>query len=183
MAWILAFPWWLVVGIGVLAVFVTSFFRNPYRQIPIQLDAIVSPADGKVVAIQDQDDESKRISIFLSIFNVHVNRAPIGGTVTSVTYRPGKFFTANQARASVENEQNEVVIEDGSFVVKVTQIAGAIARRIACWKASGDAVLTGERFGLIRFGSRVDLVIPGSCRIAVRLGQRVKGGRDVIAHR
>jgi phosphatidylserine decarboxylase len=179
----LDFPFWLVSGFGISAVFVIYFFRNPYRQVPGDSDVIVAPADGKIVGIENQSDETVRISIFLNVFNVHVNRAPIGGEITGVQYRPGKFFTANQAKASSENEQNEVVIEDGQFAIKVTQIAGAIARRIVCWKAGGDVVMLGERFGLIRFGSRVDLVLPQSCKIDVGIGQKVKGGSDVIAHR
>lgn len=123
------------------------------------------------------------ISIFLNVFNVHVNRAPIGGTVVAIEYCKGKFLPADRPEASVENESNALVIRDGDFEVRVCQVAGLIARRIVCWVKPQHALQRGERFGLIRFGSRVDLSLPSSCVIQVRVGGKVRGGSSVLALR
>lgn len=170
----------------VLTLFVLFFFRDPERTVPEGEDLVVSPADGKVIVIKDITEptflkqEMKQISIFLSVFNVHVNRAPISGTVEVVTYNPGKFHVASVDKASLENEQTAMVIASGKDKILVKQIAGLIARRIVCYARPGDTITTGERYGLIRFGSRVDIFLPRTAEIKVKLGDRVKGAQDVI---
>lgn len=168
---------------AVLALYVAYFFRNPYREIPSDPAAIVSPADGKVVAIRTLDDGRQAMSIFLNIFNVHVNRSPIPGLVERTEYTTGKFVPADRPDASVVNERNKLVIADGNFRMEVTQVAGLIARRIVCWSKTSDQLACGERFGLIRFGSRVDLLFPKECEIVAKIGQKVAGGCDIIARR
>jgi len=163
-----------------LSLFVAFFFRDPERTVSSDDTAIVSPADGKVVRISAENDGMTRVSIFLSLFNVHINRSPIAGSVEMVTYRPGKFKVALDARASVENEQNVLVIGNGIHHIKFSQIAGILARRIVCWKKVGDQVEKGERIGLIKFGSRVDIFFPQDVALAVNLGDKVKGGSTVI---
>ncbi len=170
--------------------FTLYFFRDPERQIPEGDCLIVSPADGKVVGIDSVehvpflDGPAKRVSIFLSVFDVHINRSPIKGKIAYRHYSPGEFLAAFEPKASVKNEQNAVGIEDAEgYRVLVKQIAGLIARRILCWKNPGDQVGAGERFGLIRFGSRTEIYMPLDARIEVRLGQRVQGGSSVIARR
>ncbi|MGV8058766.1 MAG: phosphatidylserine decarboxylase family protein [Smithellaceae bacterium] len=180
---------WEIVGFILLALtlFVSFFFRDPKRPVAEQKSVVVSPADGKVVAIKDiyEPDYLQQsvwqISIFLSIFNVHVNRAPVGGTIEMVKYNPGKFHIAAVAKASLENEQTAMVIVDGNRKILVKQIAGFIARRIVCYAKPGDVIEKGERYGLIRFGSRVDIFLPPNAEIKVKLGDRVKGARDIIA--
>jgi len=167
--------------LGVLAFYVALFFRNPYRQIPEEAGTIVSPADGKVVAVRQMDDGRHQVSIFLNIFNVHINRSPIAGTVEEVNYTKGRFLSADKAEASTENERNKLVIRNEEMVVEVTQVAGLIARRIVCWTQKDQSLSRGQRFGLIRFGSRTDLVLPATCQIQVRVGQKVSGGKDIIA--
>ena len=150
----------------VLTLFVLFFFRDPDRAIPEGKGIVVSPADGKVIVIKDiyepayLKQEVKQISIFLSVFNVHVNRAPIGGAVEVVKYNPGKFHVASVDKASLDNEQTAMLIASGKDKILVKQIAGLIARRIICYARPGDTIKTGERYGLIRFGSRVDLFLP-----------------------
>jgi phosphatidylserine decarboxylase len=147
----------------------------------------VSPADGKVIVVKNifeptyLKQEVKQISIFLSVFNVHVNRSPISGTVETVTYNPGKFHVASVDKASLDNEQTAMVISDGKHKVLVKQIAGLIARRILCYAEPGVAIRTGERYGLIRFGSRVDIFLPMDADLKVKVGDRVTGARDIIA--
>lgn len=175
--------WAVTAALAAPAAFVAWFFRNPYRQIPDDPDAIVSPADGKVVGIHTLDDGRSLITIFLNIFNVHVNRSPIAGEISDVTYTKGKFLAAYKEEASEINERNRVVIDDAGFVVEVTQIAGLIARRIVCWVKPATRLEKGERFGLIRFGSRMDVVLPAGCEIAVREGMNLRGGSDIIAKR
>ena len=170
----------------VLALFVLFFFRDPDRDIPEGNGIVVSPADGKVIVIKDiyepafLKQEVKQVSIFLSVFNVHVNRAPIGGAVEVVKYNPGKFHVASVDKASLDNEQTAMLIASGKDKVLVKQIAGLIARRIICYARPGDTIKTGERYGLIRFGSRVDLFLPKTAEIKVKLGDRVRGAQDVI---
>jgi phosphatidylserine decarboxylase len=170
----------------VLTLFVLFFFRDPDRTVPGAQGIVVSPADGKVIVIKDiyeptyLKQEVKQISIFLSVFNVHVNRAPIGGAVEAVTYNPGKFHVASVDKASLDNEQSAMIIASGKDKILVKQIAGLIARRIICYARPGDTIKTGERYGLIRFGSRVDLFLPKTAEIKVKLGDRVRGAQDVI---
>ena len=167
-----------------LGVFVLYFFRDPERQIPSEVGAVVSPADGHVLEIVDEALDGvagKRITIFLSVFDVHVNRVPVAGEITSVEYRPGRFYAAMRKRASVENEQNVITVATLSGDIVFKQIAGAIARRVICWKNVGDHVALGERVGMIRFGSRVDVWLPDDSQIVVRRGQRVFGGSSILA--
>ncbi len=164
-----------------LSIFIGYFFRNPDRYIPAGEKLIVSPADGKVVRIlQQQDGGEKTISIFLNIFNVHVNRSPISGKLNNLEYKRGKFKAAFEDEASRVNEQNVVTIAGEDIQVVVRQIAGLIARRVICWKEKGYILQRGELFGLIRFGSRVDVVVPGHVRIAVKVGDHVKGGASIL---
>ena len=168
-----------------LAVFVFSFFRDPERVIPSQPGAIVSPGDGRVVVVQDEEYEGqpgKRVSIFLAVWNVHVNRAPAAGRITKMEYRPGKFLAAMRASASAENEQNIFTLATDAGELVFKQIAGLIARRVVSWKKAGDAVARGERIGLVRFGSRVDLWVPREAEIVVKVGENVKGGSSILAN-
>ncbi len=171
----------------VLTLFVLFFFRDPERSVPEGRGVVVSPADGKVIVIKDifeptyLKQDVKQISIFLSVFNVHVNRSPLGGAVELVKYNPGKFHVASVDKASLDNEQTAMVIADENARVLVKQIAGLIARRIVCYAKPGDVIKRGERYGLIRFGSRVDIFVPKDASIKVKLGDRVTGARDIIA--
>jgi phosphatidylserine decarboxylase len=173
---------WLGVPFYVLAAFCLYFFRDPER-VPPSGDVMVSPADGKVVSIRDMDDGQTRVSIFLNIFDVHVNRTPIPGKITDVQYQEGKFLVASHEAASSENEQNTLVVEGGGTRVVCRQIAGLIARRIVCYKRAGDAVAKGERIGYIKFGSRVDVLFGPEWETAVKLGDKVAGGATVLAQR
>jgi phosphatidylserine decarboxylase len=174
-AWV-ASPLWL------LAVFCLYFFRDPERSIPSGAVA-VSPADGKVVAVKSESSTLQRISIFLSVFDVHVNRAPIAGTVEKVEYQEGKFHVASREVCSTQNEQNVVTVRGDGTSVIFKQIAGLIARRIVFRKKPGDPVAAGERVGLIKFGSRVDVLFGPEWEIVVKPGMRVAGGSSVIARR
>jgi phosphatidylserine decarboxylase len=177
--------WYVAAAVLVfLALFVFYFFRDPERVIPQEPGAMVSPGDGRVVVVKDEDYDGKpgkRVSIFLAVWNVHVNRAPAAGTITKMDYRPGKFLAAMLERASLENEQNVFTLstEAGEMVFK--QIAGLIARRVVSWKKAGEKVARGERIGLVRFGSRVDIWVPKEAEIVVRVGENVKGGASVLA--
>ena len=166
-----------------LAAFCLNFFRDPDREIP-EGPVAVSPADGKVVHIRPMPNGGKRISIFLNIFNVHVNRTPVAGVIRSIEYRPGTFVMAHQESASDENEQNTLVLDpddprSGEVVVK--QIAGLIARRIVCYKKTGDRVAKGERIGMMKFGSRMDVFLGPQWRLSVTEGDHVAGGSSVLA--
>jgi phosphatidylserine decarboxylase len=163
----------------VLAAFVAFFFRNPKREIPADPRIIVSPADGRVANVERVGNVT-RVSIFLSIFNVHVNRSPIAGRVEAIDYKKGKFRLAFKKAASVDNERNVIMVAQGDLKVVFTQIAGFIARRIVCWKKVGDTVGKGELIGLIRFGSRVDILFPAGTEATVQPGNRVRGGSSVI---
>jgi phosphatidylserine decarboxylase len=168
----------------IFAVLVLNFFRDPNRLIPTDPKAIVSPADGLVVQITEDAHDGiafQRLSIFMSPLDVHVNRAPIAGAIRDVKYRKGLFRVASKDVASVENEQNVFIITGERGTVVVKQIAGLIARRIVFWKQPGDAVARGERVGMIKFGSRVDVLLEPSVTIAVKTGDRVKAGSSVIA--
>lgn len=175
---------WLGAPFYILAVFCLWFFRDPERTIPSGPVA-VSPADGKVVVIKPHDGgKETRVSIFLNVFDVHVNRTPVEGVVKAVAYHTGKFGHAEHEEASDENERNEMVVEtpDGS-VVRFTQIAGLIARRIVCDKKPGDKLERGERIGLIKFGSRMDVFLGPEWEVTVQVGERVSAGSSIIARR
>jgi phosphatidylserine decarboxylase len=173
---------WVGLPFYVLAAFCLYFFRDPER-IPPPGDVIVSPADGKVVSIRKVDDAHTRVSIFLNIFDVHVNRTPIPGSITDVQYHEGKFLVASREAASSENEQNTLIIEGSGTRVVCRQIAGLIARRIVCYKRPGDSVSKGERIGYIKFGSRVDVFFGPEWSPAVNVGARVAGGLTILATR
>ncbi len=179
LGYLTAWPWGL--PFYLLAAFCLYFFRDPEREIPPGPVA-VSPADGKVVAVR-RDGAATRISIFLNIFDVHVNRAPIGGDIIDVRYQPGKFLVASREEASLQTEQNTVTVRDAQSTVVFKQIAGLIARRIVFYKKAGDRISTGERVGLIKFGSRVDVHLGPEWAIAVQPGQRVRAGASVLATR
>jgi phosphatidylserine decarboxylase len=169
------------VGILLLlvAAFVAFFFRNPKREIPSDPRIIVSPADGRVVRIERAGNTTS-LSIFLSIFDVHVNRSPMAGRIESIDYKRGTFKPAFNHAASVENERNTIMVSQGGLNVVFTQIAGIVARRIVCWKKVGDTVGKGELVGLIRFGSRVDVLFPAGTTVTVLHGARVRGGSSPI---
>jgi phosphatidylserine decarboxylase len=180
---------WLIILMVAITLFVIWFFRNPERYFQDEEKLVISPADGKVIKIDNVEmtgniaGKFKKISIFMDVFNVHVNRAPYSGTIEAINYHAGKFVSANLDKASQDNERNEVMIrtEDGRALWAV-QIAGLIARRIVCWLNVGMTVKKGERFGLIRFGSRVDVYLPEDSRIAVKLGDKVKAGETALGY-
>jgi phosphatidylserine decarboxylase len=181
LVWWLAGPWFSA-PLWILAAFCLYFFRDPEREIPSGPVA-VSPADGKVVAVKAENSTVTRISIFLNIFDVHVNRTPIGGTIAQVKYQQGAFHVASREECSTVNEQNVVHVQGDGTCVVFKQIAGLIARRIVFYKKPGDQVTTGERIGLIKFGSRVDVLFGPEWEITVRPGQRVAAGSSIIARR
>jgi phosphatidylserine decarboxylase len=178
---------WTIAGVLLvcLAMFIFSFFRDPDRVIPSDPSAIVSPADGRVLVVTDEEfagRPGKRISIFLAIWNVHVNRSPAAGVMAKLEYCPGKFFAAMRERASTENEQNVISLATQSGEIVFKQIAGLIARRVVCWKKPGDTVARGERIGLVRFGSRADLWLPRDAEILAKVGDNVQGGSSILAY-
>jgi phosphatidylserine decarboxylase len=172
---------WAAIPFYILAAFCLWFFRDPERKIPSGPVA-VSPADGKIVLVKERPSGTQ-VCIFLNVFDVHVNRAPIAGKVVDVRYKKGKFHVASKPEASVENEMNTLVIDGHGTVVEFSQIAGLIARRIVCWVKPGEFVTAGQRIGLIQFGSRVDITFGPEWRIDVREGQRVAGGSSILATR
>jgi phosphatidylserine decarboxylase len=176
-----AAPFWIVL------VFILQFFRDPPRQVPDAPDAIICPADGKVIALGEVVDPylkrpSRRVSVFMNVFNVHSNRSPVAGKIMERWYRQGKFVNAALDKASLDNERSALWIrtDQGQDVV-VVQVAGLIARRILCYVQPGERIARGERYGFIRFGSRVDVYLPLEARFEVSLGDSVKGAADVIA--
>ena len=178
------FYWWLAILPVLLALFFLWFFRDPNRNIPSEPGLIVSPADGKVTdvsTVQLNGEPRTRISIFLNVFNVHVNRTPIGGVITHVQYQKGKFGNAMGAISAADNEQNIVTVEGEGQTVIFKQIAGLLARRIVFTKKVGDTIARGERIGLIKFGSRTDVILHPDVRVLVKVGDNVAGGSSVIA--
>ena len=166
-----------------LAAFMAYFFRDPSRAIPTEPGIIVSPADGRVTLVRQSSGEAgsdSLVSIFLSPLDVHLNRAPIAGRISTIDYKPGKFLMATDERARLLNEQNSLTIEGNGLTVTCTQIAGILARRIVCWKKAGERVECGERFGMIKFGSRTDLVMPPAVDVVIKEGMRVTGGVTII---
>ena len=179
--------YWATAIFGLGFLFVTWFFRDPERRIPNVPNVIVSPADGKITEIVTENEPingklCKRVTIFLSVFNVHVNRVPIRGTIEDIRYNPGKFLAAFNPKASMDNEQNLILINNGKTHIFVKQIAGLIARRIVCWPKKGDHYESGQRYGLIRFGSRVDILLPESTKLSVACGDKVSGGKSIIGY-
>ncbi len=179
-------PWplWVAGVLIFLGLFILYFFRDPERTAPDDPAAVVSPADGRIVEVLDEPLDGvagSRISIFLSVWDVHVNRAPVAGTILAVDYRPGRFHGALFARASTENEMNVIRMATPRGEMVFKQIAGWIARRVMCWKSPGDSVRAGERIGMIRFGSRVDVWLPREAAVTVRRGDKVRGGSSVLA--
>jgi len=176
--------WALAAILGFIAAFMAFFFRDPWRTMPTDTRLVVSPADGRVTRVERLDPNDAQsptiVSIFLSVFDVHINRAPIAGEITNVSYTKGRFVIATRADASIVNEQNALTISNERITVVCKQIAGVLARRIVCWKKAGDQLALGERFGLIKFSSRTDLVLPPEVEVAVRTGERVRGGVSVI---
>lgn len=167
-----------------LAMFLMWFFRDPSRRIPREPGVIVSPADGKVEDaewIETSAGSRVRVSIFLSVFDVHVNRSPVSGTVSLVEYREGAFLNALNAESAVHNEQTLITVDTGEYSVSFKQIAGLLARRIVCNLREGDRVMRGQRMGLIKFGSRTDILLPASVELRVKAGDRVKGGSSILA--
>jgi phosphatidylserine decarboxylase len=172
-----------------LTTFVVYFFRDPERIGPISEDALISPADGKVILIEKIIDDQYllgqvyKVSIFMNVFNVHVNRAPVSGTVEKIIYTPGKFYSADSDRGAMHNEHCATLLRSASGQrFAFVQVAGLIARRIVCWLEAGDQVRRGQRFGLIRFGSRVDLYIPSQTQLEIAVGQKVRAGETVIGY-
>lgn len=177
-------PWLAAVPL-LLGAFLLWFFRDPERQVPPGAGLVVSPADGKVTDVSTitlKGEPRLRVSIFLNVFDVHVNRAPIAGQITAVEYRRGSFHNAMSPSSSLENEQNVVTLEGDDGRVVFSQIAGLVARRIVFRKRLGERVERGERVGMIKFGSRVDVWLPVSAAVQVEVGQRVKAGASVLAH-
>ncbi len=183
--------WSVWMGLGILlSLFIAYFFRNPRREIPNLQNVVLSPADGRVVHVGECEEnrflkeKALKISIFMSLFDVHLNRAPVSGTILAENYTPGRFFAANVEKSSLLNEQNAMILEtEDRFKILLIQIAGFVARRIVCYAKVGDILRKGQIFGLIRFGSRVDLYLPPEVKPIVRVGQHVKGGESIIGYR
>ena len=174
------FGWWpLAVIFAAIALFMMYFFRDPVRTVPGEGGLIVSAADGVVTRIEENG--SKLVSVFLSPLDVHINRAPISGKIVKIDYTRGKKKPATSNEASLVNERNALTIEGEGITVVCTQIAGIVARRIVCWPKEGDNLERGQKFGLIKFSSRTDLLMPENVELAVKVGDRVKGGETIIA--
>ncbi len=176
--------WPVAIFFGLVAAFMAYFFRDPHRQSPADPGVVVAPADGLVTRVGPIDADNPRsatlVSIFLSPLDVHINRAPIAGIITDVSYTGGKFLMATDEKASLVNEQNALTIEGEKITVVCKQIAGILARRIVCWKQAGERVELGERFGMIKFSSRTDILLPEKVEVLVAKGNRVKGGTTII---
>jgi phosphatidylserine decarboxylase len=175
--------WYVAAFLIVVALFMAFFFRDPKRVPPSDPDVVVSPADGRITRINSVvagADSPTVISIFLSPLDVHINRSPIPGKIVDVLYSPGKFLMATNEKASLVNEQNALTIQGEKITVVCKQIAGILARRVVCWKRKGDNLGLGERFGMIKFSSRTDVLLPANVRVTVKEGERVRGGTTVI---
>jgi len=172
--------WYVAAFLFVVTVFMAFFFRDPKRVPPSDPDVVVSPADGRVTRIGAGAAGTNVISIFLSPLDVHINRSPIPGKIVDMIYSPGKFLMATNEKASLVNEQNALTIQGEKITVVCKQIAGILARRVVCWKEKGDNLGLGERFGMIKFSSRTDVLLPPNVQITVKEGQRVRGGTTVI---
>jgi len=176
--------WPVAIPFAMLMVFMAFFFRDPKRETPKDSQLVVAPADGRVTRVTRIEEGNQQmatlVSIFLSPFDVHINRAPIGGEITNVVYTRGKFLMATKSTASLVNEQNALTIQGEKITVVCKQIAGILARRIVCWKRAGEKVSLGERFGLIKFSSRTDILLPRQVKVLVNEGARVRGGVTII---
>lgn len=174
--------WWAAIPFLLIAGFMAYFFRNPRRSIPLEPGLVLAPADGRITLVRaaDENEPESVVSIFLSPFDVHINRAPIEGQIVDASYKKGEFMMATKEESRLRNEQNTLTISGNEITVKCTQIAGILARRIVCWKQRGERVKCGEPFGMIKFGSRTDLVMPPSVEILVREGMHVRGGETII---
>lgn len=177
----------LTIILTLCTLFTVYFFRDPERFTPLDEDVLVSPADGRVIVVEKCTDdrymqgEVMKVSIFMNVFNVHVNRLPFSGTIKKIIYTPGKFYAVDSDKAAVHNENCGIILETKSGTqFAFVQVAGLIARRIVCWLEEGDKVTKGKRFGLIRFGSRVDLYLPVNTKIDVSVGQHVKAGETIL---
>jgi phosphatidylserine decarboxylase len=185
-AMLLVIGWWpIAIAFAVVTAFMAYFFRDPRREPPQDERLVVSPADGRVtlvrkIAEEDQLESATLVSIFLSPLDVHINRAPIAGEIKNIAYTRGKFLMATDEKASLVNEQNALTIEGERITVVCKQIAGILARRIICWKHAGERISLGERFGLIKFSSRTDLLLPSQVEVLIQEGARVRGGVTVI---
>jgi phosphatidylserine decarboxylase len=181
----LGFGWYWAAGILLfLGLFVFYFFRDPNRTVPTDANLVLSPADGHVWEVVDEAFDSTmghRITIFLAVWDVHVQRAPMAGRIVRVVYKPGKFYAAMRGAASQKNEQNVIYMDTARGRIVFKQIAGAIARRVICWKRESENVALGERVGMIRFGSRVDVWLPMETQVVAVRGQKVKGGESILA--
>jgi phosphatidylserine decarboxylase len=176
--------WYLTIIFALVVAFMAYFFRDPPRVPPKDSNVVVAPADGRVTRIKtlasDNGDPSTFVSIFLSPFDVHINRSPIAGEVVDISYSPGKFLMATNEKASLVNEQNALVIKGERVTVVCKQIAGILARRVVCWTTKGDNLALGQRFGMIKFSSRTDLILPANVNVTITEGRRVTGGVTVI---
>lgn len=176
--------WYVAAAFLLLTAFMIYFFRDPHREPPADTNAVVAPADGRVTRVglvaTGAENSPTLVSIFLSPLDVHINRSPIAGTVTDVSYTKGKFLMATDKNASLVNEQNALTIQGEKITVVCKQIAGILARRIICWKHTGERVKLGERFGLIKFSSRTDVLLPNNVEVLVTEGMRVQGGVTII---
>jgi len=186
---VMGWKWLTFFGIFCI-IFIAFFFRNPKRIIPTLPNIVISPADGRIIHIGECEEDrflkerTLKISIFMSIFDVHLNRMPASGRILQRSYHPGKFLVAHVEKSSLLNEQNALILEmEDRLKIVLVQIAGIVARRIVCYPKVGDALKRGEIFGLIRFGSRVDLYLPTEVKPLVRVGQHVKGGESIIGYR
>lgn len=182
--------WKILTLLGILlTLFIAFFFRNPKRKIPFLQNIILSPADGRIIHLGECDEDRflkervLKVSIFMSVLDVHINRAPVSGKVLEKSYYPGQFFVANAEKSSLLNEQNAFILEtEDRLKILLIQIAGFVARRIVCYAKAGDTLRMGEIFGMIRFGSRIDLYLPKEVRPNIRVGQHVKGGESIIGY-
>ena len=175
--WLMALPFVAIAG------FMAFFFRDPHRAVPNEPGIVVAPADGLVTIVRladGRENPESLVSIFLSPLDVHVNRSPIGGEISEIAYKRAKFVMATREDARLLNEQNSLTIHGDGLTVRCTQIAGILARRIVCWKQTGDRVKCGERFGMIKFGSRTDLLLPANIDVIVREGMKVLGGVTIV---
>ncbi len=175
------------IPVWIIALFILQFFRDPARTVPLQENAVISPADGRIVVVEKVQDpyvdrEALKISVFMNVFNVHSNRSPVDGSIERVQYFPGKFVNADLDKASIENERNALVIKaNNGETVTCVQVAGLIARRILCYVKAGDGLSKGQRYGFIRFGSRVDVYLPVSATPKVTVGDKVSATETILA--